>query len=188
MRKKNIKWKDRRKTRGKRRRKMSRIWKRKWGTGRDHKQEESWEENKKRKAKLFLIVCGPEVISRMSLLPGNFQQLAPSASPKFGRWFAASQSIRPQQRVYFTSCLSLVPVTAEVTMNRKEPSFSTYVTGYGLDERGSIPSRNSIYLFTTRFRPAPGTTQPPIQWVPGPLPSGVRRSKREADHSPPPPI
>jgi hypothetical protein len=30
-----------------------------------------------------------------------------------------------------------------------------------------------------------GPTQPPIQWVPGPLFLGVKRSGREADHSPP---
>jgi hypothetical protein len=36
-----------------------------------------------------------------------------------------------------------------------------------------------IFLFTTVFRPALGTTQPPIQWVPG------KRPGREADHSSP---
>jgi hypothetical protein len=30
-----------------------------------------------------------------------------------------------------------------------------------------------------------GSTQPPIQWVPGALSSGVKRPRREADHSPP---
>jgi hypothetical protein len=34
-------------------------------------------------------------------------------------------------------------------------------------------------------RPALGSTQPPIQWVPGALSLGVKRSGREADHSPP---
>jgi hypothetical protein len=35
-------------------------------------------------------------------------------------------------------------------------------------------------------RTALGTTQPPIEWVPGVLSLGVKRPGREADHSPPP--
>jgi hypothetical protein len=31
-----------------------------------------------------------------------------------------------------------------------------------------------------------GPIQPPIQWVPGALSLGVKRSERETDHSPPP--
>jgi hypothetical protein len=42
-----------------------------------------------------------------------------------------------------------------------------------------------IFLFSTASRPAPGPTQPPIQWVPGALSLAVRRAGREADHSPP---
>jgi hypothetical protein len=34
-------------------------------------------------------------------------------------------------------------------------------------------------------RPAPGPTQPPIQWVPGTPLAGVKRAGREADHPPP---
>jgi hypothetical protein len=34
-------------------------------------------------------------------------------------------------------------------------------------------------------RTALGPTQPPIQWVPGALSLGVKRPRREADHSPP---
>jgi hypothetical protein len=34
-------------------------------------------------------------------------------------------------------------------------------------------------------RPAVGFTQPPIQWVLGPLSPGVKRQGREADDSPP---
>jgi hypothetical protein len=42
-----------------------------------------------------------------------------------------------------------------------------------------------IFLFTTASRTALRPTQPPIQWVPGVLSMGLKRSGREADHSPP---
>jgi hypothetical protein len=41
-----------------------------------------------------------------------------------------------------------------------------------------------IVLFTTASRPGLGPTQPPMQWVPGALPLGVKWPGREADHSP----
>jgi hypothetical protein len=56
-------------------------------------------------------------------------------------------------------------------------------TGYGLDDRGvgvrvAVGSR----IFSS---PRLESTQPPIQWVPEALSPGVKRSGREADHSPP---
>jgi hypothetical protein len=58
--------------------------------------------------------------------------------------------------------------------------------GYGLDDLGFDCRRGlGIYLFTTASRTALGTTQPPIRWVPGALPLGVKRPVREADHSSP---
>jgi hypothetical protein len=42
-----------------------------------------------------------------------------------------------------------------------------------------------IFLFTTASRPALGSAQPPIQWVPGALSLGIRRLGSEANHSPP---
>jgi hypothetical protein len=41
------------------------------------------------------------------------------------------------------------------------------------------------FLFSTASRPAVGPTQPPIQWLPGALSTGIKRPGREADHSPP---
>jgi hypothetical protein len=57
---------------------------------------------------------------------------------------------------------------------------------YGLDDRG-FESRQGlgIFLFTTASRPTLGPTQPPVQWVPGALSLGVKRPRREAEHSPP---
>jgi hypothetical protein len=50
-----------------------------------------------------------------------------------------------------------------------------------LDSRRGL----GIFLFTTVSRTALGPTQSSIRWVPGPLSLGVKRSGREADHSPP---
>jgi hypothetical protein len=49
-------------------------------------------------------------------------------------------------------------------------------TGYGLDGRGSIPSRGKIFLLSTSS--SLGPTQPPTQWVPGALSPGVKRPGR----------
>jgi hypothetical protein len=56
-------------------------------------------------------------------------------------------------------------------------------TVYGLDDQGggsSSPCRVKNIHFSISSRPAVGSTQPPIKWVPG-----VKRQGREADHSPP---
>jgi hypothetical protein len=42
-----------------------------------------------------------------------------------------------------------------------------------------------IFLFTTASRPALGSTQPPVQWIPGAVSLGVKQPGRKADHSPP---
>jgi hypothetical protein len=42
-----------------------------------------------------------------------------------------------------------------------------------------------IFLFTTEFRPALGSTQPPLKWVPGALSLAVKRPGSGSDHSPP---
>jgi hypothetical protein len=48
-------------------------------------------------------------------------------------------------------------------------------TGYGLDDGGvGVPSPGRVknFLFSTSSSPALGSTQPPIQWVPGALSRG----------------
>jgi hypothetical protein len=50
------------------------------------------------------------------------------------------------------------------------------VTGYGLDSRGrsSSPGWDKVFLIFTSSRPVLGPTQPPIQWIPRALSSGVK--------------
>jgi hypothetical protein len=51
--------------------------------------------------------------------------------------------------------------------------------------RSSSPGRVKNFHFYMLFRLALGPTQIPIQWVPVPLSPGVKRQRREANHSPP---
>jgi hypothetical protein len=50
--------------------------------------------------------------------------------------------------------------------------------------RSSSPGRVKNFHFSISSRPALGPTQPPIQWVPGAVSPGVKRQRREAEHSP----
>jgi hypothetical protein len=51
--------------------------------------------------------------------------------------------------------------------------------------RSSSPGRVKNFLFYSSSRSALGSTQPPIEWVPGVSSSVVKRQGREADHSSP---
>jgi hypothetical protein len=60
-------------------------------------------------------------------------------------------------------------------------------TGYRAErprDQSSSPHRVNNFLFSTSSIPAVGSTQPPIQWVPGTISPGVKRPGREADQSP----
>jgi hypothetical protein len=58
--------------------------------------------------------------------------------------------------------------------------------GYGLDDRGSIPSKDrKTFLYSTASRLVLGRTQPPTRWVPRALSPEVKRPGRENGHSPP---
>jgi hypothetical protein len=71
-------------------------------------------------------------------------------------------------------------------------------TGCGLEGRRLILNRGKYFLLSAESRPAPGPTQPPIQWIPRTITLGIKiqwiprtitlgikRPGREADHSPP---
>jgi hypothetical protein len=61
---------------------------------------------------------------------------------------------------------------------RSRGSSVSIVTDYGLDDRGSIPDRGRGFFFlVSASRPALGSTQPPIQWVPGVLSPVVKRGR-----------
>jgi hypothetical protein len=55
--------------------------------------------------------------------------------------------------------------------------------GYGLN--GLIPGKGKIFIFPVMSRPTLEPIQPPSQWLPVALSSGLKRPGREADHSPP---
>jgi hypothetical protein len=60
-----------------------------------------------------------------------------------------------------------------------------YGHGYDLGGQVSDPGRGKTFLVSKMFRPALGTTQPPVQWLPGVISPGLNAPKGEADHSPP---
>jgi hypothetical protein len=47
------------------------------------------------------------------------------------------------------------------------------------------PDKVKNFLFSKSSIPAPGATQPLIQWIPETFSLGVKQSGPEADHSPP---
>jgi hypothetical protein len=65
------------------------------------------------------------------------------------------------------------------------PIISTSFYPNDQDSRVQFPVVTGIFLFTTISRTALGSTQPPMQSVPGALSPGVKQPGRKADHSPP---
>jgi hypothetical protein len=66
-------------------------------------------------------------------------------------------------------------------------SFHTFraqsVQGRAMDPTAGVWFQAGTRIFFIAFIPALGPIQPPIQWVPGALSSGVKREGREANHS-----
>jgi hypothetical protein len=68
--------------------------------------------------------------------------------------------------------------------NKISSRYSDWIRAGGLRGQLSSPSRGSIFSFSTSSRPALGSTQPSIEWVPGALSPELQRPGRDADHSP----
>jgi hypothetical protein len=66
----------------------------------------------------------------------------------------------------------------------KRSRYSDWLRAGQIRGRNSSPGRVKNFLFSKSSRQALGSTQPPIQWVPGALSPRVKRPGREADHSP----
>jgi hypothetical protein len=88
-------------------------------------------------------------------------------------------------------CLQKPPCPGTVQSSPQLHTFSSKIRfnialDYGLGDQG-FESRKGlgIFLFTTGSIPLLGSTQPPIQWVPGNLSLGVKRPGFETDHSNP---
>jgi hypothetical protein len=75
-------------------------------------------------------------------------------------------------------------------ITRSRVSSGSIVSDYGLDDRAigvrSPAGAKDFFPLASVSRPALGSTQPPVQWVPGVLSPGAKvRPGRDADHSPP---
>jgi hypothetical protein len=115
--------------------------------------------------------CFQEQISHVNTLQGP-RTAAISILPNTSAWRGAK--LTTEIILYFTSSC--------------RDSSVGKPTGYGQDDRMigvRFPTEGGNFLFDTVSRPALGSTQPPIKWVPGTLSLEVKRPGREADHSPP---
>jgi hypothetical protein len=79
---------------------------------------------------------------------------------------------------------NLFPYSSYI-ISRSRGSSVGVATGYGTGRSGFYSRHGKIFRFSATSRQVLGSTQPPIQWVPGAPSPGVKRPGREADHSPP---
>jgi hypothetical protein len=87
--------------------------------------------------------------------------------------------------LYFLSCLFFLLSSLLIFAWALIAGYRDWLRAGRPRSRNSSPDREKNFLFSTSSRPALGPTQPLIQWVPGALSPGVKRPRREADHSPP---
>jgi hypothetical protein len=79
-----------------------------------------------------------------------------------------------------------VEITFVVTFFESRDSSVRTATGWTAEEPGFDSWQDKdIFLFSIAFRPTPGPTQLPTQWVSGVLSLGLRRLEHENGHSPP---
>jgi hypothetical protein len=76
-------------------------------------------------------------------------------------FYPTSTAILPL-KIYFVTILLI---------SRSQNSSFSIATGYGLEDQG-VGVRVKNFLFSTLSKLALGSTQPPIQWVPGLFPRG----------------
>jgi hypothetical protein len=86
-------------------------------------------------------------------------------------------------------CISCYPLALYVVITFCEIDVLLFMMHYDSDGlRDARPEFDSLHeqdisLHCTPFRPGVGPTQPPLQWVPGSLSLGLKRSGREANHA-----
>jgi hypothetical protein len=102
--------------------------------------------------------------------------------------------MRIKKRVFFVRIIKMFLMfyhtlfSLEYCIYKSHDSVVGTAIGYGLDDQGvgvRVPGGGKNFHFSISSRPALGSTQPSIQWVPGALSSGIKRQGREADHSTP---
>jgi hypothetical protein len=102
-------------------------------------------------------------------------------------WRLSQLSVSGQHFPTF-AVLRNVTILSRIGNKKGHDSSVGIALGYGLDERGSgvrFPAGAGNFSLHHRVQNGSGAHQPPIQWVPGALSLGVKRPRREADHSPP---
>jgi hypothetical protein len=103
-------------------------------------------------------------------------------------WPTSKQTLIRQLSSPELSCYTKWVIPAPMAHIREPDSIGHIVTGYVLASRGvrvRVPVGSINFLFSMLSRPALGSTQRPIQWVPEAFSLWVKRPGCEADHSPP---
>jgi hypothetical protein len=100
--------------------------------------------------------------------------------------FNTTSLLAARRRASVTKMLNIKKMVFPVlyTISKSRDSTVDIATGYGLSGRNSGLGGGKDFHFSKSSRPVLGPTQSLIQWVPGALSPGVKRPRREADHSP----
>jgi hypothetical protein len=115
----------------------------------------------KLRSELLLIKLGIDVLHLNHLGPYWPTLHSPSHE---AQW---NQNIRPPHGKSKGQCPDTEHRIAVSVLQEPQVRRAGMATGYGMNDRGG-----KNFLFSTASRPALGSTQSPIQWVPGPLSPG----------------